>query len=117
MTSPVSGPRFPVSLKIVFVGHVDHGKSTLIGRILEKTGSLPEGKIESLRAGCAAQGRRFEYAFVLDALAEEQQQNVTIDTTQIQFRTAKRSARSSMHRATKNSSRTWSPARRAQTRP
>jgi len=76
-------------VKIVFVGHVDHGKSTLIGRILEKTGSLPEGKIESLRAGCAAQGCRFEYAFVLDALAEEQQQNVTIDTTQIQFRTAK----------------------------
>jgi bifunctional enzyme CysN/CysC len=78
-------------VKIVFVGHVDHGKSTVIGRVLEETGSLPEGKIESLRAGCAAQGRRFEYAFVLDALAEEQQQNVTIDTTQIQFRTAKRS--------------------------
>jgi bifunctional enzyme CysN/CysC len=81
----------PISLKIVFVGHVDHGKSTLIGRILEKTGSLPEGKIEALRASCETQGRQFEYAFVLDALAEEQQQNVTIDTTQIQFRTAARS--------------------------
>ncbi|HSV62855.1 MAG TPA: adenylyl-sulfate kinase [Chthoniobacterales bacterium] len=77
-------------MKIVFVGHVDHGKSTLIGRILDATGSLPEGKIEALRASCKTQGRRFEYAFVLDALAEEQQQNVTIDTTQIQFRTAKR---------------------------
>jgi bifunctional enzyme CysN/CysC len=77
-------------VKIVFVGHVDHGKSTLIGRILEETGSLPEGKIETLRASCEAQGRRFEYAFVLDALAEEQQQNVTIDTTQIHFRTASR---------------------------
>ena len=77
-------------MKIVFVGHVDHGKSTLIGRILEETGSLPEGKIEALRASCDAQGRRFEYAFVLDALAEEQQQNVTIDTTQIHFRTAGR---------------------------
>ena len=77
-------------MKIVFVGHVDHGKSTLIGRILEETGSLPEGKIEALRAVCKAEGREFEYAFVLDALAEEQQQNVTIDTTQIQFRTAKR---------------------------
>jgi bifunctional enzyme CysN/CysC len=77
-------------VKIVFVGHVDHGKSTVIGRILEQTGSLPEGKIEALRASCAAQGRRFEYAFVLDALAEEQQQNVTIDTTQIHFRSAKR---------------------------
>lgn len=73
-------------MKIVFVGHVDHGKSTLIGRILEETDSLPEGKVEALRAGCQAQGQRFEYAFLLDALAEEQQQNVTIDTTQIQFR-------------------------------
>ena len=77
-------------MKIVFVGHVDHGKSTLIGRILEQTGSLPEGKLEGLRNACEQQGRKFEYAFVLDALAEEQQQNITIDTTQIQFRTAKR---------------------------
>jgi len=77
-------------VKLVFVGHVDHGKSTLIGRILEETGSLPEGKIEALRAGSQAQGRPFEYAFVLDALSEEQEQNITIDTTQIQFRTARR---------------------------
>src|SRR5204863_5247982 len=82
--------RERIHVKIVFVGHVDHGKSTLIGRILEGTDSLPEGKIEALRASCKAQGRRFEYAFVLDALAEEQQQNVTIDTTQIHFRTAGR---------------------------
>lgn len=78
-------------MKIVFVGHVDHGKSTLIGRVLEETGSLPEGKLAALRASCEAAGRRFEYAFLLDALAEEQQQNVTIDTTQIHFRTAQRS--------------------------
>jgi len=77
-------------VKLVFVGHVDHGKSTLIGRILEETNSLPEGKIEALRASCKAEGRQFEYAFLLDALAEEQQQNVTIDTTQIHFRTAQR---------------------------
>jgi bifunctional enzyme CysN/CysC len=77
-------------VKIVFVGHVDHGKSTLIGRILEETGSLPEGKVEALRASCQTQGQRFEYAFLLDALAEEQQQNVTIDTTQIQFRSGRR---------------------------
>ncbi len=92
---PVSGSRSPVSaaaprLKIVFVGHVDHGKSTVIGRILEDTGSLPEGKVEALRASCAAQGQPFEYAFVLDALSEEQEQNITIDTTQIQFRSARR---------------------------
>jgi bifunctional enzyme CysN/CysC len=77
-------------VKIVFVGHVDHGKSTLIGRLLDETGSLPEGKIEALRASCEARGRPFEYAFVLDALSEEQEQNITIDTTQIQFRSTQR---------------------------
>ena len=76
-------------MKVVFVGHVDHGKSTVIGRILEATDSLPEGKLEAIRAACERDRRRFEYAFLLDALAEEQQQNITIDTTQIHFRTAK----------------------------
>src|ERR1700704_606425 len=77
-------------LKVVFVGHVDHGKSTLIGRILAETNALAAGKIESIRRSCAAQGQPFEYAFVLDALSEEQEQNITIDTTQIQFRSARR---------------------------
>ena len=77
-------------LKIVFVGHVDHGKSTLIGRILHDTGSLPEGKMASIEQACAAEGMEFEYAFLLDALLEEQAQNITIDTTQIPFRTASR---------------------------
>jgi len=83
-------PNETPRLKIVFVGHVDHGKSTLIGRILTETSSLPDGKIESLRKACAAQSQPFEYAFVLDALSEEQEQNITIDTTQIQFRSARR---------------------------
>ncbi len=77
-------------LKIVFVGHVDHGKSTLIGRILHDTGSLPEGKIASIQKACAEEGMEFEYAFLLDALLEEQEQNITIDTTQIPFRTKRR---------------------------
>ncbi len=78
-------------LKIVIVGHVDHGKSTLIGRLFHDTDSLPEGKVEAIRAACAAEGMEFEYAFLLDALLEEQEQNITIDTTQIQFRTSRRS--------------------------
>ena len=78
------------SLKVVFVGHVDHGKSTLIGRILHDTESLPEGKIDQIKQACAAEGMEFEFAFVLDALLEEQEQNVTIDTTQIPFRTSRR---------------------------
>jgi bifunctional enzyme CysN/CysC len=78
------------SLRVVFVGHVDHGKSTLIGRILHDTGSLPQGKIEEIKKACAAEGMEFEFAFLLDALLEEQKQNVTIDTTEIPFRTARR---------------------------
>src|SRR5882757_1853141 len=77
-------------LRVVFVGHVDHGKSTLIGRIFYDTKSLPDGKIEQIQAACREEGMEFEYAFLLDALLEEQEQNITIDTTQIQFKTEKR---------------------------
>ncbi|MDE1171081.1 MAG: adenylyl-sulfate kinase [Verrucomicrobium sp.] len=77
-------------LKIVIVGHVDHGKSTLIGRLFFDTHSLPDGKVEAIRKACEAEGMDFEYAFLLDALLEEQEQNITIDTTQIQFRTQRR---------------------------
>ncbi len=71
---------------LVVIGHVDHGKSTLVGRLLQATGSLPEGKLEQIQRACEAEGMPFEYAFILDALLEEQGQNVTIDTTQIEFR-------------------------------
>ena len=77
-------------LRVVFVGHVDHGKSTLIGRILHDTGSLPEGRVEEIKKACTAEGMGFEFAFLLDALLEEQKQNVTIDTTEISFRTTRR---------------------------
>ncbi len=77
-------------LNVVVVGHVDHGKSTLIGRLLFDTGSLKQGKIEQVRKACAAENMEFEYAFLLDALLEEQEQNITIDTTRIPFHTAKR---------------------------
>jgi bifunctional enzyme CysN/CysC len=87
---PASSIGAAPPLRVVFVGHVDHGKSTLIGRILHDTGSLPEGKIDEIKKACAAEGMEFEFAFLLDALLEEQKQNVTIDTTQIPFRTARR---------------------------
>ncbi len=77
-------------LRVVFVGHVDHGKSTLIGRILHDTDSLPEGKIELVKKACDAEGMEFEFAFLLDALLEEQRQNITIDTTEIRFKTNRR---------------------------
>ncbi len=89
---PHSAFRIPQSqkLRIVIVGHVDHGKSTLIGRLFHDTNSLPEGKVEQIRKASEAEGMEFEFAFLLDALLEEQAQNITIDTTQLPFRTEKR---------------------------
>lgn len=77
-------------LKIVVVGHVDHGKSTLIGRLLFDTRSVALGKIERVKKICREKGKPFEYAYLLDAFEEEQKQGITIDTTQLQFFTEKR---------------------------
>jgi bifunctional enzyme CysN/CysC len=77
-------------LKIVIVGHVDHGKSTLVGRLFHDTGSLPEGKFEKIKASCEHRGMPFEWAFLMDGLQAERDQNITIDTAQIWFNTKKR---------------------------
>lgn len=77
-------------VRIVIVGHVDHGKSTLVGRLLHETGSLPDGKLEMLKAVSARRGMAFEWSFLLDALQTERDQGITIDTTQIRFRTRSR---------------------------
>jgi thioredoxin-dependent adenylylsulfate APS reductase len=77
-------------VRIVIVGHVDHGKSTLIGRLLAETGSLPDGKLDQLKAVSARRGMRFEWSFLLDALQSERDQGITIDTSQIRFRTPSR---------------------------
>ena len=77
-------------MNIVIVGHVDHGKSTVVGRLFADTGSLPEGKLEAVRKECERTGKPFEYAFLLDALTDEQDQGITIDTARAFFKTAKR---------------------------
>src|SRR4029079_7671515 len=77
-------------LRLVVVGHVDHGKSTLIGRIFYDTGSLPDGKYEQLGGISQRRGVPFEFANLMDGLQAERDQNITIDTAQIWFRTAKR---------------------------
>ncbi len=66
-------------LSLVVAGHVDHGKSTLVGRLLMDTGNVPEGKLEAVRRVCARQGRPFECAYLLDALKDEQAQGITIE--------------------------------------
>jgi len=77
-------------LKFVIVGHVDHGKSTLIGRLLYDTGSLPEGKIEEIKQLCESLGKDIEFGYVMDHLEEERDQGITIDTAQTFFSTHKR---------------------------
>ncbi|MDE2223514.1 MAG: 50S ribosome-binding GTPase, partial [Candidatus Omnitrophica bacterium] len=77
-------------MNVVIVGHVDHGKSTLVGRLLAETGSLPEGKLEAVKAQCLRNAKPFEYAFLLDALKDEQAQGITIDTARSFFKSAKR---------------------------
>src|SRR5205814_6125125 len=77
-------------LKIVIVGHVDHGKSTFVGRLFHDTGSLPEGKLEQLQRVAERRGLPFEWANLMDALQSERDQNITIDTAQIWFQTSKR---------------------------
>ncbi len=74
-------------MNIVVVGHVDHGKSTVIGRLMADTGSLPQGKLEQVKKTCENNARPFEYAFLLDALKDEQAQGITIDTCRCFFKT------------------------------
>ncbi|MDF0667577.1 MAG: GTP-binding protein [Nitrospira sp.] len=83
MTTPDTKPS--ENLNIVIVGHVDHGKSTLLGRLYADTGSLPDGKLEKVQAICKQQGKEFEYAFLFDAFLEEQEQGITIDTARTFF--------------------------------
>jgi bifunctional enzyme CysN/CysC len=86
----VAAPAGTQRMNIVIVGHVDHGKSTVIGRLLADTHSLPEGKLESVRAQCELNSKPFEYAFLLDALKDEQAQGITIDAARVFFKSSLR---------------------------
>lgn len=77
-------------MNVVFVGHVDHGKSTVIGRLLADTNSLPKGKLEAIRDRCLKSGKPFEYAFLIDALKDEQAQSITIDSARVFFQSQNR---------------------------
>ena len=88
--SPAPSVESREQMNIVIVGHVDHGKSTLVGRLLADTNSLPQGKLDKVKRECERSGKPFEYAFLLDALEDEQDQGITIDTARCFFKTAKR---------------------------
>jgi bifunctional enzyme CysN/CysC len=72
-----------VSTRLAFAGHVDHGKSTVIGRLLSETRQVRDDKYQKVKNFCESTGRKFEFAFLLDALQEEQHQGITIDVTEV----------------------------------
>ena len=94
LVSPKSASAYVVNgrplVRTVIVGHVDHGKSTLIGRLLHETGNIPDGKLDSIKAVSGRRGMPFEWSFLLDALQTERDQGITLDTSQIRFRTPSR---------------------------
>ncbi len=88
--------------KIVIVGHVDHGKSSFIGRLLYDIGEIQEEKYVELKKASQKRGVEFEFAFLLDALQDERDQGITIDTTRIFFKTKKKNMYLLMHQAIKS---------------
>jgi bifunctional enzyme CysN/CysC len=77
-------------LAVCLAGHVDHGKSSLLGRLLHELDLLPDGKVAALEAASAARGVPLEWSFALDALQVERDQAITIDTTRVRVATPKR---------------------------
>ena len=77
-------------VKLVIAGHVDHGKSTLVGRLLHDSNLLPDGKMKSIQEMSERRGMPLEYAFLLDSLQAERDQGITIDVAQIPFKSSKR---------------------------
>ena len=77
-------------IKLIVVGHVDHGKSSLIGKLLHDLGEITDDKVTEIKQNCISRSVPFEWAFLLDSLKIERDQGVTVDTTQIFFKTKKR---------------------------
>ncbi len=77
-------------INLVVVGHVDHGKSTLVGRLLFETGTITQQDIDKLKKEAASLGKStFEFAYVLDSTREERTRGVTIDLSHMKFETDK----------------------------
>ncbi len=77
-------------LNIVFIGHVDHGKSTLVGRMLFNTKNVDQYLIDKYKKEAEEKGKAtFEFAWVMDSLKEERERGVTIDVSHRRFDTQK----------------------------
>jgi len=79
-----------VHINLVFIGHVDHGKSTSVGRLLYDTKNIDEQHMRKLKDKAKELGKSgFEFAFIMDNLKEEQERGVTIDLAHKKFDTDK----------------------------
>src|SRR3989304_1371117 len=77
-------------INLVFIGHVDHGKSTTVGRLLYDSGNVDEQTLRKLKEKAQELGKAgFEFAFVMDNLKEERERGVTIDLSHKKFETVK----------------------------
>lgn len=77
-------------LNLAFIGHVDHGKSTTVGRLMYETGAVDPHVIDEYKKEAASKGKAtFEFAWVMDSLKEERERGVTIDIAHQRFDTAK----------------------------
>ena len=75
-----------MNVNVVIIGHVDHGKSTLIGRLLYDSDSITEGRVEEIQRLAEEYKRRFEFAYFLDSFDDELKEERTIDTTRVMFK-------------------------------
>ncbi|MDD1715734.1 MAG: translation elongation factor EF-1 subunit alpha [Methanolinea sp.] len=77
-------------LNLAVIGHIDHGKSTMVGRLMFETGAVPAHIIEGYRKEAESKGKAtFEFAWVMDNLKEERERGITIDIAHKRFDTAK----------------------------
>ncbi|MFH1358917.1 MAG: translation elongation factor EF-1 subunit alpha [archaeon] len=84
-------PADKPTMNIVFVGHVDHGKSTCVGQLMVLSGIVPEQELKKLRAEAEKLGKPgFEFAYVMDRIKEERERGVTIDLAYQKVLTPKR---------------------------
>lgn len=77
-------------MNLAVIGHIDHGKSTLVGRLMFETGAIPAHLIEKYKAEAKEKGKEsFAFAWVMDSLKEERERGITIDIAHKRFDTDK----------------------------
>ena len=103
-------------LRFIACGSVDHGKSTLLGRLLYETKQLLEDQLDALESDSCkfgTQGDELDFSLLLDGLAAEREQKITIDVAYRFFATARRGSSSSTRRAISNTPPTWRSVHRS----